>query len=179
MDPASAIGLASSILTFIDIGYKIVTGTFQTAQTGRAPHTQPIDAVTQDLNLAVARLSKPVTPNTSESEKALGQIAARCQTLSKELLALLGRFKVQAAKPGMSWETLKVVIRRIRNDSKVQELQKILGEYRSQILLHLVTILRYVTLRMPVTRVLVELWANSWGKRSSASDPDSTWELLE
>lgn len=78
MDPASAIGLASSILTFIDIGYKVVTGTFQTAQTGQAPHTQPIDAVTQDLNLAVARLSKPVAPNASESEKALGKISVKC-----------------------------------------------------------------------------------------------------
>lgn len=150
MDPVSAIGLASSILTFIDIGYKVVAGTWETAQTGRAPHTEHIDAVTHDLNNAVARFSKPVSPNASDPEKALGEVSERCQTLSTELLALLGRFKVQVAEPGISWDKVKVVIRRIRSDPKVQELQRTLAEYRSQILVHLVTILAYVTLLMPI-----------------------------
>lgn len=150
MDPVSAIGLASSILTFIDIGYKVVAGTLETAQIGRAPHTEHIDAVARDLDKAVARFGKPVSPNASDPEKALWEVSVRCQTLSTELLALLGRFKVQAAKPGISWDTVKVVIRRIRSAPKVQELQRSLAEYRSQILVHLVTILAYVTLLMPI-----------------------------
>lgn len=150
MDPVSVIGLASSILTFIDIGYKVVTGTLETAQTGRAPHTEHIDAVAHDLNNAVARFSKPVPPNASDPEKALGEVSARCQTLSTELLALIRRFKVQAAKPGITWDKIKVVFRRIRSDPKVQELQRSLAEYRSQILVHLVTILTYVILPMSI-----------------------------
>lgn len=144
MDPASAIGLASSILTFIEIGCKVVTGTFETAQTGRAPHTEHIDAVAHDLNNAVARFSTPVSPKASDPEKALGEVSVRCQALLKELLTVLESFKVQAAKPGISWDAFRVGIRRIRKDSKVQELQRSLAEYRSEILVHLVTILRCV-----------------------------------
>lgn len=150
MDPVSVIGLASSILTFIDIGYKVVTGTLETAQTGRAPHTEHIDAVAHDLNNSVARFSKPVPPDASDPEKALWEVSVRCQTLSTELLALLERFKVQATEPGISWDKVKVVIRRIRNDPKVQGLQRSLSDYRSQILVHLVTILAYVTLLMSI-----------------------------
>ena len=142
MDPASAIGLASSILTFIDIGYKVVAGTLETAQTGQAPHTEHIDVVTHDLKNAVAGFSKPVSSNASGPEKALGEASVKCQALSSELLALLARFKVPATKPGVSWDSVKVAIRRMRKDSKVQELQRTLSEFRSQILVHLVTILK-------------------------------------
>lgn len=150
MDPVSAIGLASSILTFIDIGYKVATGTLETAKTGQAPHTEHIDAVAHDLENAVARFSQPVSPNASDPEKALGEVSVRCKALLTELLALLEGFKVQASKPGISWDAFKIGIRRIRKDSKVQDLQRCLAEYRSQILVHLVTILTYVTLQMPI-----------------------------
>lgn len=149
MDPVSAIGLASGILTFIDIGYKVVTGTLEIARTGQAPHTEHIDAVADDLNNAVARFSRHVSPNVPGPEKALREASVRCQTLSNELLALLGRFKVQTARPGMSWDKLRVVFRRIRSDPKVQELRNSLAEYRSQILVHLVTILTYVNYWYP------------------------------
>lgn len=148
MDPVSAIGLASSILTFIDIGYKVVTGTLETAQTGRAPHTEHIDAVAHDLDSALANFKHPVSPNPSQPEKALVEISIRCQALLKELLGLLEGFKVEAAKPGVSWDAFKVAIRRVRKNSKVQQLQMSLIEYRAEILVHLVTILKYVALRM-------------------------------
>lgn len=148
MDPASAIGLASGLLTFIDIGYKVVVGTVETAQTGLAPHTEDIESVANDLKNAVARFSKPASPSATDPEKALVEVSVRCQNLSTELLAFLERFKAQAAKPGVSWDKFKVVIRRIRCDSKVQELQSSLAEYRSEILMHLVTILGYAILAM-------------------------------
>lgn len=158
MDPASAIGLASAILTFIDIGYKVVAGTLETAQTSRAPHTEHIDVVAQDLNNAVVRFSQAGPPNASDPEKALKEVSAKCQALSMELLALLDRFKVSAEQTGITWETFKVTIRRIRNDSKVQDLQKSLADYRSQILVHLVTILTYATL---CTSTIRDDWASS------------------
>lgn len=127
MDPVSAIGLASGILTFIDIGYKVVTGTLEIVQTGQAPHTEHIDAVAHDLNNAVARFSRNVSPNVAGPEKALREASVRCQSLSRDLLALLGRFKVQAARPGMSWDKVRVVFRRIRSEPKVQELRNSLA----------------------------------------------------
>lgn len=150
MDPVSAIGLASSILTFIDIGYKVVSGTLETAQSGWAPSTERLDVVARDLQDAVARFSKPVSASASGTEKALEEVSVRCQALSLELLALLERFKVPATKPGISWDSFKVATRRMRSESKVQELQTSLAEYRSQILLHLATILRHVTFPMAV-----------------------------
>lgn len=155
MDPVTAIGLASSILTFIDIGYKVVTGTLETAKTGQAAHTEHIEVVAQDLNDAVARLSGPVSPDASGPEKALQKISGKCQALSKELVDLLERFRVPEGQHSNTWDHAKITIRRMRKNPKVQELQTSLAEYRSQVILQLLIILSD---RQLATHVQVGEW---------------------
>ncbi|KAK1999303.1 hypothetical protein LX36DRAFT_748456 [Colletotrichum falcatum] len=108
MDPVSAVGLASSILTFLDIGYKVVSGILEAADKGRTWQTENTSAVVDDLHSAVAAFSSPT---------------------------------LKVDQPGMSWDSVRVTLRLICKAPKAQELHSYLVEYRSQILLRLVSIL--------------------------------------
>ncbi|KAK2030510.1 hypothetical protein LX32DRAFT_320694 [Colletotrichum zoysiae] len=169
MDPVSAVGLASSILTFLDIGYKVVSGILETADKGQTSMTENMSSVVGDLHNAVAAFSSPVLSTASENEQALGEISVKCRALSTELLDLLETLKV--SQPGMSWDAVRVTLRRIRKTPKVQELQSYLVEYRSQILLRLISILGD---RQLATQVQL---SNSFG--SFRSDLNNVRDALE
>ncbi|KAK1958564.1 hypothetical protein LY78DRAFT_697091 [Colletotrichum sublineola] len=139
MDPVSALGLASSILTFLDIGYKVVSGILQNVNKEQTSRNENISAVVGDLHNSIAAFSSPVSSTPSDHELALEEISVKCQALSTQLLNLLQTLKV--GQPGMSWDAVRIALRQIRKTSEIKELQSRLVEYRSQILLRLVSIL--------------------------------------
>ena len=141
MDPITAIGLASSILTFIDYANKIVSGTYEVYKsvTGTTEENAHIDTIISDLREVADGLDSDLVGKTKH-ERALKELAAKCEKLSTELLSLLERL-TQSGQHS-TWKSLKVKINSMRKEKEVAGMEKRLGEYRSQILLRLTVMLR-------------------------------------
>jgi hypothetical protein len=141
MDPLTAIGLASNILTFVDIATKVVTGTHEvyTSATGATSENAQIETITSDLRDAADDLNVEVS-GKGKHERALKDLAAKCEKLSEELLEILGGLGVSGTQSKR--KSLMVVIKSMRKEGKIAGMEKRLVEYRSQILLRLTMLLQ-------------------------------------
>ena len=154
MDPITAVGFAASILTFIDFGYEIVTGTLEIVKSGSTSENIHVSVVIGDLHEVVKSLSPPPVnpPSTplgnlpgkpsaiSVHESALKRLAEKCQELSNELVTLL---KNLSAAPGSSlWVSARVALRNMRKKGKVADLEDKLDKYRSEMLVRIVLMLK-------------------------------------
>ena len=139
MDPVSAVGFAARILTLIDYSHQVVTGTIEVFKSGSTSKNIQISEIVGDLEDAAAELRKWPS-GKSNHEKALHQLSAPCQELAQRLINLLTRLNTT---PGKSkWVSVRVALRSMRKDGEVEELEKTLDKYRSQILLRLIQIVR-------------------------------------
>lgn len=94
MDPITAVGFASSILTFIDFSYQIISGTFEVIKSGSTADNAHVSVVINDLhNVTKEFTNRP--PAHSKHEDALNALALECQDVSEELRKLLEKLKVQ------------------------------------------------------------------------------------
>lgn len=141
MDPITAISLVSSILTFIDYANKIVSGTYEVYKsvTGTTEENAHIETIMSDLREATDDLESDLVGKTKH-ERALKELASKCEKLSAELLCLLE--KLTASGQHSTWKSLKVKIMSMRKEKEVAGMEKRLGEYRSQILLRLTLMLK-------------------------------------
>jgi hypothetical protein len=154
MDPITAVGFAASILTFIDFGYEIVTGTLEIAKSGSTSENIHVSVIIGDLHEVVKFLSPPPNnpPSTalgnlpgkssalSGHETALKGLAEKCQELSKELVTLLENLSIA---PGSSlWKSARVALRNMRKKGKVTDLEDKLDKYRSEMLIRIVLMLK-------------------------------------
>jgi hypothetical protein len=144
MDPVSAIGLASAIITFIDFAQQIVTGVDEiySSATGATEENTHIETIISDLDDAAGDLTE-ISSKTKHG-KALNALASLCKKVSEDLLQLLNTLTVSGERT--TWKVLKIAIRKVRKEGKVAKTLARLGEYRSQILLQLSLMLRQVVL---------------------------------
>lgn len=136
MDPITAIGLASSLFTFVDLATKIIAGTYEVynSVTGTTIENAHIDIVINDLKKTAADLGADF-PHKSKHEKALKELATKCQTAADELLQLLNTIRICGKRS--AWKSFKTTFVSIRKQKQILGLEKRLSSYRSQIMLHL------------------------------------------
>jgi arginyl-tRNA synthetase len=141
MDPIIALGLASNILTFVDYATKIMTGTYEVYKsvTGTTEENAHIDTIIGDLRKVTDDLDSDLVGETKH-ERALKELASKCEKLSDELLRLLEKLIVSGNHS--TWKSLKVKIKSMRKEKELAGMEKRLGEYRSQILLRLTLMLK-------------------------------------
>lgn len=131
-----AVGLAASILTFIDVGCKVVKGLHEICHSGSTDENSRISALSQDLEKAATTLQyDPLLVH----DKELTDLCAKCQEESKELLAILA--KLQSPKSGSKFHKFKVVVAGIWKQGDVKDAEHALGQYREQIGFRLLQIL--------------------------------------
>jgi hypothetical protein len=138
MDPITAVGFASSILTFIDFSYQIVSGTYEVIKSGSTAENAHLSVITTDLDEITKELSQR-PPGYSKHEEALNSLAIECQGVSGELRKLLDRVQTKAGSS--KWKSIKVALHSMWKKGEIAELDSRLGKYRSQILARLVLIL--------------------------------------
>lgn len=141
MDPVTAIGFASSILTFIDFSWDLITGTYEVykSATGTTLENAHIGTVIDDLEKVTEDLSPDLELKTKHG-KALFQLAEKCNQLSKVLSRILK--KLQAGDKDSKWQSLKVKLASLRKEKEVASIEKRLDQYRSQIIIRLNFMLR-------------------------------------
>jgi hypothetical protein len=140
MDPVTAIGLASNILSFIDYAHKIVTGADELYKsvTGATEENTHTDTIVRDLDEAAADLT--AVSSKTKHGKALNDLATKCKKVSEDLHRLLNKLSVSGNRS--TWKVLRVAIRNLRKEGEVAKMVTRLSEYRSQILLRLSLMLK-------------------------------------
>lgn len=142
MDPVSAIGLASSVLTFVEFAWNLVGGATEIYRSvdGTLNENARLDDVQDDLDYLSDLLSvQPVCKTRSERKTA--RVAQECHADSKTLQTLLKEIAGPRNNRAV-WRSLKASWMSIRSRKDVAELKTRLQEYRSEILLQVTLLLR-------------------------------------
>lgn len=133
MDPVTAIGLASGILSFITFSSKLISGAIKIhdAVDGHLAENRSRQLVIQEMKKFNARLLAPNDSTLVGQDKGLCALATECQTLASDLIALLERIKPKnhKSKAQSLWSALKNVI----HEKEKIDLEQRLDRCRSQL----------------------------------------------
>lgn len=144
MDPASAIGVASSVLSFINFSLDLISDAVEihhsrTADATLSQHAR-LEDVVRDLASRSESMSQDTTAQTG-AENSIRNLAEKCHETSTRLLVLLQEIKFKGRKRSKV-NSLQAAFVASRKKKIVAELKDQLQGYRSQILLNLQIVLR-------------------------------------
>ncbi len=102
MDPLSAIGLASNIISFIDYGAKVVSGAIDIygSSSGLTRDARSTETVVSEMRSFSSKLKAPDDAALSGDEKALCRLAVECEDLSSQIIALVEKVRPQSRAGG-------------------------------------------------------------------------------
>lgn len=141
MEAVAAIGLASSILTFVDFSSKVISGTSQIYKSGSTPENAHIGKMVEGLRDAAEALCRDTPDTGSRHEQALKTLAGDCHSLGQDLIRLLETVKSTGPKTPL-WKEARLALRSVRMRDQIKELDERLSGYREQMILQLHMILR-------------------------------------
>ena len=147
MDPFSALGLASNICQLLDLGGKLVSGTVQLYRSvdGASSINSELQSITEDLTRLCSSLTQPESlidgQHATQSEMALIPLSVSCKELGEQLLSVLDSLKVKARH--QRFESFRQALKSEWKKKVIQSYEERLRSYRSEIVVHLMEILRY------------------------------------
>lgn len=147
MDPISAAGFASSIITFIDFSCKLVRGSIDSYHqaAGASSDNAQISSVVNDLKHATEAMALPPQQHgqaqsaTGAHEKELRKLALECNAISKDLITVLEG--LERKEGNKTWRSVEAAWKTLRKSKDVAAIEQRLSIYRVQILLRLNLIL--------------------------------------
>lgn len=138
MDPLSAIGLVSSVITFIDFGYEVISAAreVRASASGTTTANDHIEFLNKRMgdvasDLAVAKSSRGISSDTQR----LSELADKCLGLSDELQRLLD--KLRADDPKSKRQVFSTIVNNLRKKDQKKELEARLDQCRQQLQLQL------------------------------------------
>lgn len=136
MDPCTAIGTASAILSFIEFSAKLIA----TANEIRSS-TSGLKDEHEEIGLAIGRLedltghlaAQDLVNNTpTHRDRKLLELKKGCTTVSSELQKILQ--SIRAKKPASKHGSIQYAFKTWRHQGKIVELQSRLDRYRQEVL---------------------------------------------
>lgn len=136
MDPVSIFGLAASIVTFIDVGFKLVHQ-YNDMRRNRLVETRS-NTLHRDFAQQLRNISDDLA---ADGPPALTKIGKGCSILCTELIELLDKHTM---KNPTSWiERSKVIVKSWRSPPDISSLETRLGKYSELLTMCLQKNLRY------------------------------------
>lgn len=145
LDPLTALGLAANIVQFIEFCDNLSVKAYEIykATEGLTKDHEHHQNLVQSLAELSGRLKLDLSPTASPSanDQALQDLAQKCEKEANDLLSLLKSLAV----PGDSsvWRSTQQAFRGLRKNDKIKSLSGRLKDYRGQISVLLLAILRY------------------------------------
>jgi uncharacterized protein YukE len=136
MDPLTAIGLASNILSFIDFSAKLIKGAYKiySSQSGTTEENEDSSKLLDDLREATEALYSDFRGQTKH-EKSLRKLSENCRQLSAELQTVLNKLRVTEKDSRL--KSVVVSLMSMRKEKEIASIEKRLDSYRLEILLWL------------------------------------------
>ncbi|KAI9162965.1 small s [Paramyrothecium foliicola] len=144
MDPFSAIGLAGNILTFIDMGLRLVNtaeGVYSSVS-GSTKENETLEAMLATSDTVLSEMQNKLSNGTlNEEEAVLKTLVQECRSASNELKSLLAGLK--SKKPKSRLSSFKAVWSDWRQKDEKENLVKKLEGSRRQLDLLLASMTRF------------------------------------
>lgn len=144
MDPFSAIGLASNIITFLEFGYDVLSKArdIQVSASGASSTNASLSSMAQRLDEVASSLQgSGAGATTSSEEQSLTKLAAECRELCADLLPALEALR--AKKPSSRRSALWAALRETTGRKNLDELQRRIDRCRQQLSVELAALTRY------------------------------------
>ncbi|PWY72732.1 hypothetical protein BO83DRAFT_361508 [Aspergillus eucalypticola CBS 122712] len=133
MDPLTAAGLASSIISFVDFTTQVISRCEKLYRSASGATTENLEL--EDLATNIRRLAEE-TRSTKEDE-ILESLSSQCIGVSDELIALLNSVKVKSDRRG--WASIHQALKSVWKQSDIDDLQQRLNRIQAQLYNRLVT----------------------------------------
>jgi len=138
-DPASIIGLTSSIITFIDFGIKVVSlaKTIRESHDGALvlPHSSELNLIIDDVRALIREVrEKKLGPGQfAEDDQLLLSMAAECERLATRLRSILDTLKVREGAWSRTFEVGRVLLHTVTKKSDIEDIRKHLDSLGSRL----------------------------------------------
>ncbi|KAM0210049.1 hypothetical protein ACHAQI_006164 [Fusarium lateritium] len=147
MDPVSAVGLASAILTFVEAGLKLIKTAhgIHNSVDGVLDENRHRESIAVEVKQAATRLETTVAAGLTPEQQSLCMLAKKCRETSTELVAILDKVK---PKPSSSnpLKSFGDALKASKKTNQIGDLESRLKDYRDQLTLTLVELSKYVFL---------------------------------
>ncbi|KAL8916423.1 MAG: hypothetical protein Q9208_008524 [Pyrenodesmia sp. 3 TL-2023] len=145
MEVLAVLGLASNIVQFLDFSGRLVSSTLELyeATEGALSSNSVLEEISTDLKELCDGLlpsgASGIGPTRTKSEAALLSLSQSCRAMGQKFLLVLEDLKVKGK--GKGWQSARQALRTAWKAKEIQRYERQLGEYRSQIAVHLLAIL--------------------------------------
>ena len=158
MDPLTAIGLVSNILSFIDFSARLLKGAKEVhdSQHGVLEENRNRETIMREMQRMSTRMSVPESPEKADEVPSLRILAGECRQLSTQLMFLLEKIK-----PDDSSSKAQSILSAIRNkvyDSERESLEATLNDCRAQLHLELSNLTRSAQMVSEAVVLLADLY---------------------
>ncbi|KAJ9414347.1 hypothetical protein QL093DRAFT_2569198 [Fusarium oxysporum] len=139
MDPVSAIGLASGILTFVEAGLKLVKIAYNIHNSldGVLDDNRHCENVTSEVSKAALRLEVADNARLTPEQESLSDLARKCKATSTDLVKALNQVKPKQSSSN-PFKLLRYAVKAEIKAKDISELENQLKDYRDQLILALV-----------------------------------------
>ena len=149
LEALAAVGLAGNIAQFIDFSCKI----FETSKAvyrsndGRSQAHEDIIVISQHLRslcagLVKSRNSSRVGVTNIHHDKALYALAEKCEKAANDVIVAIENLK--AKNPQSRKSSFHAALKTMWSTEEIDSMMERLNQYRSEIIIHLETLQRYV-----------------------------------
>lgn len=144
MDPLTAIGLVSNILSFIDFGARLLKGAKEVhnSQHGVLEENRNRETIIREMQRMSTRMLVSKSLENAGDQSSLCILASECRQLSSQLISLLEKIKPEDS--GSKTQSLLSAIRNKVHDSERESLEARLSDCRAQLHLELSNLTRSV-----------------------------------
>ena len=150
MDPFSAIGFASNVLTFIDFGWRLFTETRAIYDSSATVEDLTIETITKNLT----QLSSAIAQSPLHWQE-LQEIARSCQQVADDLHAVLQklklplRFSLTLSRKRKKFESFLLAVRKVWSKSEIEAFTGRLFKLQLSLLVRINWMLLYVMRQSP------------------------------
>ncbi|RSM15812.1 hypothetical protein CDV31_004754 [Fusarium ambrosium] len=136
MDPVSAIGLASAIVSFVEIGVNLLRGAKEIRDSANdsLEKNESREVIVEEMKQVAAKLKTPEPGKIPAEQQKLCHLADKCNDLSQRILELLNKIKPKNNKP---LSVYRAAYHAWRKEGEIEMLEKSLGDCRGQLALSL------------------------------------------
>ncbi|CZR68365.1 uncharacterized protein PAC_18264 [Phialocephala subalpina] len=137
MDPLTAIGLASNILSFLDFSVKVFSGAIDIydSPSGLTEENRSSEAIVAQMKHFASKLQPPDDAQLTGDEKALCKLACECDDLSTRIIALIEKARPKDRKSKSA--SILAGLKSKWHEAERRKLEERLGHCRAQLALQL------------------------------------------
>lgn len=129
-EPFAVIGLAASILTFVDFGVKVIAlaKSIRESQDGAIPEAEELESIVEDVRAFSASIRETSGANElNRDEQRVLSISAKCGKLATELGDVLKKLRVRDKAWSKKIDTTRVIIQAMWKKKDIDSLRDRLG----------------------------------------------------